>query len=617
MSTTEVKPYSAMTADSPSLAAPIPLNTLPDNGDGQVNLLPSDQGTLGVEVAVYLWPHPAGEGQTDIIDFYINGTWAAGQRLVGPVTELSLPRSFLVPGRELSIQGTPVISYQVANGDGNRAYSFPLTVTIDTTTPNGTQVPRAIGLPTNLPQKTVTLAYLQEHGNRLQLTIPPYTGYRVGDRWQLFVRDGDTPYMDGPVPSAAAFEIELTTEQFFQLGEEPLDLTYRIVNRAGNPSQESIRERLTVMLYPRVEELATPELNHTFINRQAIRDGVVASIEFIKGTRRGDRVVPFLSGLELPVITLTDVQAFPLRFDIGWSAFSFHGTHEPYTANLLYFVQRGSFTSPPSRTLSVPVDLSLPGDDNPELNPINPQLPIPEMRGATSNHANHLNAQDKDKPVKVTFNLPEGQLLTGDRFRVFYAEGTQPVAEHPIDGFEGGKLSLDVPWAIIAGVGNGRHNLFYEVVGSHNAQQSPRVQVVVDIFDDVGALRPLELPVRDADKNMINCYHRPWEGIPVRLHDPDSLREGDVVSLHWVINNDRGGGTPVQATRVSYRYPVDAGIAKEGLVVIVNWQHIEPVVDGLIEVYWRLERPASAQSAQSTVTGVILTRKTAGAPCHP
>lgn len=616
MSTTDVKFSEALSLDSPSLAAPTPLNTLPDNGDGQVNLLPGDQQARGVEVAVYLWPHPAAAGQTDIINFYINDLWAMGERLAGPVTEASLPRSFLVPGAELLAAGPKVITYRVVNDEGNRAYSHPLTITVDTSTPNGSQVPREIGLPVNLPQKTVTLAYLQENDNRVMLTIPPYSGFRPGDRWRLFVRNGTTPYMEGPVPSAGAFSVPITTEQFYQLGEEPLDLTYEIVNRAGNASQESIRERLTVMLYPRIENLSRPELNYSLVNRQAVRDGVVASIEFIKGTRLGDRVTPFLGGLELPSITLSEIHAFPLRFDIGWGAFSFHGTAEPYTANLLYFVQRGSVTSVLSPPLAVSVDLTLAGGDNPELNPINPEIPVPELRGAVSDLANQLKPQDVGKPVKVIFRLPSG-LLTGNTLKVFYAEKPQAIAEHSIDGFEGEMLSLDVPWATFASVGNGTHNLFYEVLGSRNAQQSSRVAVEVAVFSDMGSLAPLDLPVRDVARNMIHCDHRPWEGIAVRLFDSANLREGDVVSVYWVLNSDRAGATPVEATRVDYRYPVDANMVRNGLVIIVDWQHIEPVVDGLIEVYWLLERPALGQAAQSPVTRVLLTRKTAGAPCHP
>src|SRR6202000_2552211 len=81
MSTTDVNFSEVIPLDSPSLAAPTPLNTLPDNGDGQANLLPSEQQARGVEVAVYLWPHPAAAGQTDIIHFYINDLWAMGERL--------------------------------------------------------------------------------------------------------------------------------------------------------------------------------------------------------------------------------------------------------------------------------------------------------------------------------------------------------------------------------------------------------------------------------------------------------------------------------------------------------------------------------------------------------
>ena len=599
---------------SRKLSAPEPLNTLKNIAGGELNLLPVSQQSVGVLVRVPLWVNSAKKGEVDYIVFYIDRKMANGQRIYGPAAE-EFPESFLVTGKEFLESGKKEITYSVINNDGNSAGSEALIVSVDTTDPNLGKVPLPVILPDDLEGKVITQQYLDSHQQHLEVVVPGADDFQSGDLWELYWGEEESPVLTGSVSASGMFEIRISGQIIAEKGDGEKALYYRIVDRSGNATKYSIKDHVIVSLMPVPAGLKKPVVGSDSISRYDVLEGLSVTIEEYQGFSENNVIVAYWGGVELPSIALSNDCEFPIVIPVDWETVSFHGSDEPYTAIVEYFVYHGGgYVKSPSEQVSV--NLVVPGPSNSDIGPVNHSLEKPRAKGTSSGVENALLPEDKNQSMNVTFSLYEPYQV-GEEITLHYGFSGEVVDSYTIDGFEGDGyiVELSVPWSIINSIGDGRIELFYRVSNTNNFQQSPSAIVNVSIFG-ADNVQPAFFPIRDVENNIIRCEHKPWEGVPVQIYDPDNLSIGDRIVLHWVMHNHRTDGVPVEVTRGLFPRSIQPSDVADGVIFIVPFTpYIEPVVDGSIRVFWEVTKLQDGSKAQSEFTCVKYTRKTAGAPC--
>lgn len=499
---------------------------------------------------------------------------------------------------DLLQQGRYSLSYRLTRR-GNFTDSLNKPITIDRSPPNEGQRPRAVQFPDEL-MGVITDEYLNEHGEVI-VRVPDYLGMRALDRavfyWSEFdPLPDDTPPLGEQVFTQADIDarylpLHITETAVRSSGVGRRYLSYRLYDLAGNESHLSYVSAIEVDLVPAPSNLLPPRIPLSargLIDRQQARDGadsqggVTVEIDAYDNAEPTHFVVIEWGGRELQEIAV-DPNGFPLIGYVPWKNLVANGLG-PERSQVSYRIRYGGSHSQPSPSVTVPFDFTVAGQDHanaPAL--LNTTLAKVEVRGAVSDLANQLTAQDDGHDARLLVALFDDP-QPGEYLEVFWGAVSEPAARYDVQpGDVAGKpLELSVPWRIVEqDMNNVALPVAYITDNGINQQQASATAVSVVIVPIVGLPAPT---FPHADRHgYLNCCTTPrlWDGVTVHVAGDPNFAQGDTVELTWQGYEDLGANRPITGTRLVIATVLSAGEATHGfdVVILTYGAHIEPMID--------------------------------------
>ncbi len=248
---------------APSLPLPRILQLLPDIPDGQPNLLPmaATLEPLRVEFEMWMNSEPA-PGAPETLTLYWDGTEVGSRTWDSEVLPEEL--FILVPVERMG-NGQHTLYYSVVLGDGNKATSHELTVTVDTVPPILPDM-SFITFPPEVISAGVTDKYLKANGDELKGTTTAYGGGNAGDKvsWYWNEISGENNEVGSKtlnkVEAGQALEISIPGAAI-RLAKDGTRLAYfSIQDRAGTPVQRGSNRPLQSKATPAPRTLPPPTI---------------------------------------------------------------------------------------------------------------------------------------------------------------------------------------------------------------------------------------------------------------------------------------------------------------------------------------------------------------------
>ncbi len=579
----------------------VPVNTLQDNGDGQDTLLPRSEWPTGLTVTISPWADMGDEGGNFSIrtSFDEEDMPDSGGIIVEPDFA---PFNFTVDISSLVFEhGVHTLNWwSRGNSSGNILEGPPLEFFIDIRNPNLGQEPDPILLPGDLPGGAITQDYLDQNGG-VTFTLPPFSDPRAGDKYTFFINDKEILEDQDAV---APFEIFVDKSLFVAVPEGTIKLTYHLVDRAGNRTDASLPETVSLVKTPAPDDVRVPIIPEApVISRLDALDGVELLHDY--DVPSGDDYVSFY-WQELPLDsyvppTPSVIVPYKVIASLG----------DTYQATVRYEILRNG-TPYPSPARLVDVDLTYIGPD-PDIDPDNPDIVNPDLVPLTlvsfTGEANAIVPADKNQNATITVQLYT-PVNAGEMVEVFYgnvSNSVQVVSLDPAD-ITAGKIDVILPWAMIDELGNGTIDAFYRIYAAgkpENAQQSPSTQIVVTV-NNLQDLPLLEFSSREVDLNIINCNVKPWiNGVDITMEYP--FEAEDQLVIHWVLDttwpppdHTEVPTAPLEPSRKDFAHAVTPAEASIGKVVynIVWGEHLTLLTEGSIVAGWSLKRGEVSGSSQ-------------------
>lgn len=479
---------------------------------------------------------------------------------VGPVPIPSKRYTIRVPANLLRPDGTYNVWATVAVAGAGAVHSVPIILRLDTKAPGVGQQPDS-PIPATY---VVTEQYLGSNGGQLGLAINPYADFSPGDVCELYLEKSPLAETDEAAPRLPLDSFRTTDNgtsyaldgaRLASYVDGHWNLSYRLFDKAGNPSAESKSARLTLLREPLPLGLKAPTVPaaNPSVDPLVLRQGVVVTFEKYANWQAGDQAILSVGGRVLEPVTLSDgiggyfasigVPA-SLLVDI-WAE-----GDTPLPLEIAYVVRRLGWDSAPSPSGSFILDLRTAGPENPNLpDPINPLYHLVDVRGQ-SGVDNVLQASDAGQDATVHFTLYD-EPAVGDELVFYWGEREFKRVQLTAADIAAKKLSFALAWALISPFAGGSDvDLYYTALPSGlsegNLQRSDNRKV------DVSALPFVALALSfpdgvDEDYGTIYrrlyCMHRYQDPVTfkryVRVRVPNlsqppySQVTGDVVSLHW------------------------------------------------------------------------------------
>lgn len=598
------------------LPALVPVNTLANNGDGQDNLLPRSQLSVGLTVTVSPWTDMDEEPGGYTLYFGIDGDEVIGAGV--PVEADFAPFNHIidVSGFALEHGAHQVIWWSEGNFSGNTQEGPELDFFIDIYHPNGLQEPDAVLLPADLPDNDITQEYLEQHGG-VTFILPPFADPRNGDKFTFLINDQPV-LVDQDATAPYSFLVPDTV--FEPLAEGMISLTYTIVDRAGNRTDASAPQTVRLVKTPAPTMIRAPSIPEGVeISLADARDGVTVLHDY-DTPMDGDFISVYWQ--DIP----QDSYFIPgSSVDVPFEDIEAPG--EAYQATVYYVINRGG-KNYPSPAAQVNVDLTYIGPENPEEPEIiNPNLK-PLALVSSTNLDNAIAPADKGQPATITVPLYT-PIVVGEIVEVFYAHALQSVGAVPVTQahIDADEITVTLTWAMIDGEGNGTIDAFYRIYAAgkpENAQQSPITPILVTV-NNLQDLPISEFPVRDEVRNIINCEIKPWlNGVDVKMEYP--FEADDEITVNWVLDTTIVPPThttvptnPVETSRRDFPHRVTAAEAGIGVVTynVVWGEHMRELTEGCIVVGWHLKRGEVSGTSPLQFVRYSRHRPSSGRPVCP
>lgn len=564
-------------------------NTLPDNNDGQDNLLPRGQFETGIIFTVSPWPN------TELFGFDL---FFAIDDEPFPDTPITVLPDFVAFEHTLPISqgvrithGVHKVTWKsISHESSNPEDGPPLEFFIDIVPPHLTQQPDRVLLPGGLPDGDITEEYLETEGG-VTFTLPEYLDPRPGDVFSFYINS--MPFITEQAVDASR-EFTVPAADFERVQEGQIRLTYYLIDRAGNRSVESL-DTLVYLIKSPVPSLRAPIIDQgPDISLDDARNGVIVVHDF-DTYLPGDVLSVYWNGIGVDSI-LYPTPSFLVPFSVIKSV------GDSYQGNVHYVLNRSQkpYQSPPT---SITVDLEVIGPDPDPDKPdeiVNPNL-APLVLTSSSGAENVIAPVDKgeDADIVVPLYTP---VNIGEVVEVYYGSlantlGATSLVQLDIDK---GNIDVTAPWSVIDAVGNGLIDVFYRIYPAgkpENAQQSPMTPVQVTVHD-LQALPLASFPDRIVNGNVINCTHYPWDnGVNVRFDYPE-FQADDMITLNFVLDSTRVAPSdptvptnPIPGSEREFQHRVTPIEASNGFAIInVLWEHISAITRGCLVVDWTLKR---------------------------
>lgn len=258
--------FKGHTAQASELAPPRIEALLPDVEGGETNLLRYSATQQDLNVGFAMWEHSTpSPTEPETLTLYWDDDEAGQKSWTAPVPVNDL---FLLVPQALLIEGQHTLEYEVELYNGNRSRSAPITITIDRTPPelpaNNTLVfdPEVI-------RDGVTDAYLVEHGEELEATVPIYAGISPGDvlTWYWTTTPGGTDQAGNWTLArndiGQPLTIRFPGRHIRDMGDGTRYAHYTVQDRAGTPIQRSQAVTLDAKPTPLPINFSAPYLKET------------------------------------------------------------------------------------------------------------------------------------------------------------------------------------------------------------------------------------------------------------------------------------------------------------------------------------------------------------------
>ncbi|MHA6196312.1 hypothetical protein ACX3YG_18300 [Pseudomonas wadenswilerensis] len=510
----------------------------------------------------------------------------------------TFPLKVVVERREYQ-QGRMRLTYSGYNSSGNAFASQPLLVTVDTIAPYSGASPLEPTVVGNAD--VITDDYLSQNGDTFTLTIPDYADRAPGDMaFFYWIKDVPKEPEQLPVPTLPAIDMAgartavLTKAMLAEIGDGQCYGVYILRDKAGNTSPISYWYAATVALGLLPDNLKVPEVpaaNDGMVNREDGHLGVEVHIPAFDNAKNGDLVYAKWGVTNLPVYPTGPNPDFPLRIAVPWQAmvdnYQFNTGTPDQEVTISYHVERVGLRFPdPPLTSEVTVWLDVVGPENPDPDPVNPDLPKLTVKGE-SGQDNTLIDTDNGKDATVTFLLYEGA-KQGDRIHLVW-KGV-PAADFHTVGAEvpGDTITMAVPWSLIQGGGNGLQvPVCYRITDENgvNYQQSPATPVNVSAiiivlppptFPDLGQTPTGEPILNCSSIKKLNDVH----GIRVHVPPSEHLKAGMDITFDWFVAKDNQGAELIDSTGFNERVRISPDQERVG----VDW-FIRPYAEKVLPAF--------------------------------
>lgn len=522
------------------------------------------------------------------IDFYPNS---------GP-----LPNPVVIdlgPKSALQTHGVKDIDVHVINSSGNNENYNTRRIYLDVQDPNQNVQPDPIEIEPHGPE--LTPAFLIGKTG-LTCTISGLSDRRGGDTYRVWVGDSIDP-IEGMVPLTGPFNIVIPTADILaKAGVIKID--FSVSDRAGNSTVLSLPNYVRVSLNEAPVFGTISVLEGPLINKEEARNGVTIRLETLTGHLPSDFLVARWGAIEIyrqPI----GMAILPIDIPANFAAVASGGNF--YTAIVQLTIERAGGSSYSATPVMVDVDLREPGITNPGEGPIDPALASPDLVGGgpPPSPDNRLSEKDRGFDATASFLLPDG-LVLGDRIELIYH--TTIVDDYDVTGAEtpGFRVPFRVPRADIDLAGNGTIKMHCKISNAVNYKESPRQDVLVDIFNLTGLadaafvkFRPSTSPNYSA---LINCTHTPWTGVPIRILDASVLLANDRVIVEATryafppagMPVGAPVGTPIESPEVTLS-STDVNFGVEVPMNLNAWFEDFTGTNGLgvVGIRWKLFRPST------------------------
>jgi len=271
------------------LDAPSVPDALPDIVGGDKNLIPFDPERQHLKVIFPLWKNSLPSiAFPESVRMFLDGAEVANKVwTIGPIESSDLFVEIPVE-KIVNVQGLRVLHYEALNWSGdpeNPEQSHTEIITVDTRPPTLASPDSRLDIPgaVLLPQQ-LTDYYLKRNEDRLRVVVPVYKTPAPGDHiaWYWGQRPGDLNeggFLDLDEHNyTLPMEIFISGELIRRRGDGWRYVSYRVWDRAGNPSGYSDYVELDVAATPIPRSLPWPSIDKaTGTGEQQVLDPTQAS----------------------------------------------------------------------------------------------------------------------------------------------------------------------------------------------------------------------------------------------------------------------------------------------------------------------------------------------------
>ncbi|MGY4495140.1 hypothetical protein [Pseudomonas sp. TE3610] len=575
------------------LAPPTPVPTVPDIPDGEPNLLPKAALLAPLRVEFPVWEgavtDPSDPGDT--LCLYWDGV-EVDSKLFTADDVIPANLFMTVPRDRLSGDGEHQVQYVAYNSVGNPVGSAPAPVWIDTVEPGHNDVLLPLVPDPVVPNDIVNEAYLAANGDQVLAKILPYVETRVGDLIQGFWQPDLLPEQDAADAQTVVDQQAIGTGEIVlvfsgriirQKGNGRARVWYRITDRAGNVSAHSDeRQWLVEVLVPptALRPPRIPQAADGLLSRADACDKVLVVLDGYSVPTAGDLLLVTFNSTALAPVPAPAAAGFPVSVEVPWDILRGYGETAPYQAVVYWQVQRGAFVSPPSATLTVNVDLRIPGPANPSPCPLNLALaPVVVRGGGRYPFDNVIYPLDANLPATATVALYANP-QPGEVMGLYWGTASTPLATYTVEAGdeEGDPVSFIIEWATIQATGDqSAWPVHFRISNGVNEQQAPDTAIVIMLTPSSGQYLPDATFVHASINNYISCSTVPPPSQGIALHVPAGNHFAGATRLYLLWRGYKGVNLtdPRPQTNEVFDVPIPADAQAQGVDFTVGATHEE------------------------------------------
>nr|WP_180206632.1 hypothetical protein [Pseudomonas sp. SbOxS1]NYU06891.1 hypothetical protein [Pseudomonas sp. SbOxS1] len=359
-----------------------------------------------------------------------------------------------------SFEGTLQFRYRVTSWNSDQRQAPETPITIDRTGPIRPESPKAI----DIVKPLITDKVLADDGG-VKCVVPDFVEnkkdfVKVAVGWMSTLPEDESEFPDlvaffDLLPSTR--EILVPARFIINIGSNTHYVVYFLYDKAFNRSEMSLPRSVQVALGELPSALlpcTVPLAADGLIDRADAAFPTTVQIEQYTGWDRNDGLV-IQWGTKL--LARTSVGAhlpFPLQIHMPWlhmrEEYDFTSTTYVQAVDVDYSVYRGDYPTPSPGKISVNTNFAIAGPDNPDPEPINPDLKLIVFESSEGSDK-ELTPDDFGKPATghiALFDTPAP--VIGDALTLYYNGNavSPPYVIKAGDG-AGTVIPITIPWVVI------------------------------------------------------------------------------------------------------------------------------------------------------------------------